>query len=82
MDTYTTAVRSCLSQDYKTAADSKGDQPNTCGDSQSRRWGRHQAVDDPLEPKVQGAILLQSMLRLAAPHNEVVLERFVPVPLD
>lgn len=68
--------------DYKTAADSKGDQPNTSGDSQSRRWGRHQAVDDPLEPKVQGAILLQSMLRLAAPHNEVVLESIQAMEMD
>lgn len=32
--------------------------------------------DDPLEPKTQGAILLQSMLRLGSPHNEIVIDRY------
>ncbi|KIJ32368.1 hypothetical protein M422DRAFT_265865 [Sphaerobolus stellatus SS14] len=30
--------------------------------------------EDPLEPKIQGSLLLQAILRLQAPHNEVILE--------
>jgi hypothetical protein len=33
-------------------------------------------MDDPLEPTVQGAILLQSLLRLDEPHNLLVTERY------
>lgn len=31
--------------------------------------------DDPLAPKIQGAILLQSLLRLSSPHNQPVIDR-------
>jgi nucleolar protein 9 len=32
--------------------------------------------------KTQGALLLQSMLHLSAPHNQVVLDRYVPIVLS
>ncbi|KAH9943000.1 ARM repeat-containing protein [Epithele typhae] len=31
-------------------------------------------TEDPLEPKTQGAVLLQSILRLPSPHNDIVLD--------
>ena len=30
---------------------------------------------DPMEAKTQGVILLQSLLRLAEPHNQIVIDR-------
>jgi nucleolar protein 9 len=36
---------------------------------------RPQAKYNPMEPKVQGAILLQSLLRLPEPHNQIVITR-------
>ena len=38
--------------------------------------GYRDITDDPLEPTVQGAILLQSLLRLDEPHNLLVTERY------
>lgn len=32
-------------------------------------------TEDPLEPKVQGAVLLQSLLRLNEPNNQLVIDR-------
>ncbi|KAI1793004.1 ARM repeat-containing protein [Ganoderma leucocontextum] len=45
------------------------------------RHKRHK-TEDPLEPKVPGAILLQSMLRLPSPHNESVLVSLQAMRLD
>lgn len=36
---------------------------------------RHQVANNVTEPKVQGAILLQSVLRLPEPHNRIVIAR-------
>ncbi|TFY55659.1 hypothetical protein EVG20_g9240 [Dentipellis fragilis] len=50
----------------------------------SRRRYRKDTDEDPLEPKVAGALLLQSLLRLPDPHNQLVLSRcapFLPIPL-
>jgi nucleolar protein 9 len=38
--------------------------------------GHGDTTDDLLEPKVQGAILLQSLLRLNEPHNLLVTDRY------
>jgi nucleolar protein 9 len=37
--------------------------------------GRENTAEGPLEPTVQGAVLLQSLLRLNEPHNQLVLDR-------
>lgn len=37
--------------------------------------GYRDSAEDPLEPKVQGALLLQSLLRLDEPYNELVTNR-------
>lgn len=42
--------------------------------SHRRRMGRMKHVD-PLEPNMQGALLLQAILRLPSPHNEIVVSR-------
>ena len=36
---------------------------------------RQQVRADPLEPTTSGALLVQSLLRLHAPHNALVLDR-------
>lgn len=47
---------------------------------------RDKAASDGLEPTTTGALLLQSLLRLHAPHNSLVLDRCVHgsdyIPLD
>ena len=37
---------------------------------------RDQVKSNPLEPTTTGALLLQSLLRLHAPHNALVLDRY------
>lgn len=44
---------------------------------QKRRMMGRQRVADPLTPNMQGALLLQSILRMPSPHNEIVLNRRV-----
>ena len=34
-----------------------------------------EAAADPIEPTTSGALLVQSLLRLHAPHNALVLDR-------
>ncbi|TBU50501.1 ARM repeat-containing protein [Dichomitus squalens] len=43
---------------------------------------KRRKTEDPLEPKVPGAVLLQSMLRLPSPHNDVVLHSLQAMSLD
>lgn len=35
-----------------------------------------ETIDDPMGPKIPGALLLQSILALPAPHNQVILDRY------
>jgi hypothetical protein len=37
---------------------------------------QHERMNNILEPRVQGAILLQSLLRLPEPHNQLVIARY------
>ncbi|GJE84753.1 nucleolar protein 9 [Phanerochaete sordida] len=39
-----------------------------------RNHQRKESAEDPMTPKTQGALLLQSMLQLEAPHNQVILD--------
>ncbi|OCH95874.1 ARM repeat-containing protein [Obba rivulosa] len=61
-------------QEYKAAIVAKGDQADKDGDEHAKRRGKAKAGDDPLEPKTQGAVLLQAMLRISTPHNEPILD--------
>ncbi|CDO74124.1 hypothetical protein BN946_scf185043.g174 [Trametes cinnabarina] len=43
---------------------------------------KRRKADDPLEPSVQGAVLLQSILRLPCPHIDVVLNSLQALGVD
>lgn len=64
-------------QEYKTALTNCENTKNVEKEQKPGDKRRHgyKASDDPLEPKTQGALLLQSMLHLSAPHHECVLNR-------
>ncbi|KAL0949796.1 hypothetical protein HGRIS_009833 [Hohenbuehelia grisea] len=55
--------------------------PEPKEDPNRSKYGR-QKVEDPLEPKVQGALLLQSMLLLPEPHNLAVVESIACLPIE
>lgn len=70
-------------QDYIKAKDKITDTKAAQDNQQNSRHGKYNqrkdSVEDPMTPKTQGALLLQSMLQLPAPHNQVVLDRCVPL---
>ncbi|KAH7930051.1 ARM repeat-containing protein [Leucogyrophana mollusca] len=43
---------------------------------------RKVANENPREPKVQGALLLQSLIRLSEPHNQLVLDSIKSLPME
>lgn len=45
-------------------------------DVHGRKRGRNGEADDQREPKVQGALILQSLMRLDEPHCSIVVDRF------
>lgn len=47
------------------------------GHGRGKHYQRKDNTEDPMAPKTQGALLLQSILQLPAPHNQAVLERWV-----
>ncbi|GBE79200.1 Nucleolar protein [Sparassis crispa] len=69
-------------EDYKAALTARGEQPADAEKRPSGRRGRSNVEEDPLEPKTQGAVLLQAMLRLPAPHNELVIDSIQALSMD
>ncbi|OBZ71991.1 Nucleolar protein 9 [Grifola frondosa] len=68
------ALRLKTLPDYKVALSSRDPEVKGKTEDESHKKRRKTDVDeDPLEPKTQGAVLLQSLLRLPAPHSQVVL---------
>ena len=70
-------------QEYRkllASRNSEAQLPETETSEPPRKRSKNAASEDPLEPKTQGAVLLQSMLRLSAPHNDVVVKRYSPLP--
>ncbi|KDQ64985.1 hypothetical protein JAAARDRAFT_28650 [Jaapia argillacea MUCL 33604] len=61
----------------------EGDEVHKQQDSMKKR-GRRGVVPDeaPMEPKVQGALLLQSMLRLPDPHYQLVLSSIQSLSIE
>ncbi|KAA1466051.1 ARM repeat-containing protein [Dentipellis sp. KUC8613] len=55
-------------------------QPEEPAEPSKRRY-RKDTDEDPLEPKVAGALLLQSLLRLPDPHNQLVLSSIQSLPM-
>ncbi|GLB33404.1 putative ARM repeat-containing protein [Lyophyllum shimeji] len=47
-----------------------------------RRKGRQEASKTVLEPKIQGSVLLQSLLRLPDPHNQIVVANIASLPVE
>nr|GAT46208.1 predicted protein [Mycena chlorophos] len=43
---------------------------------------KHNKDNDPHEPKVQGAVLLQSLLRLPEPFNQLVIDSLNALPIE
>ncbi|KAI0721971.1 armadillo-type protein [Cerioporus squamosus] len=72
-------LKSSQVSDYQRALTSAGQDEEK--ETEEPRHKRRK-TDDPLEPKTQGAILLQSMLRLPSPHNEAVLDSLQALNLD
>ena len=70
-----------LSQEYaaasriNAAAPSSHELQDEIPEKQPRK-SRDKALPKPLEPTTTGALLLQSLLRLHAPHNGLVLNRY------
>lgn len=71
-------------QDYEKA---KSKTPDVSVEEEKRQHSRHgkhaqrkDSGEDLMSPKTQGALLLQSLLQLASPHNQVVLDRFALLP--
>ncbi|CCM04038.1 uncharacterized protein FIBRA_06196 [Fibroporia radiculosa] len=71
------------SRDYQAAAAKAGQATKPEAETQSR-WqrGKIDANQDSLEPKTQGAVLLQSLLRLSAPHNQIVVDSIQALRID
>lgn len=58
-------------QDYQTAlASAKKEQDD---DKHDEPLHKRRKTEDPLEPKVQGALLLQAMLQLPSPYNDTII---------
>ncbi|KAF8164817.1 armadillo-type protein [Crassisporium funariophilum] len=65
--------------DYKAAVASRSTQDKP----PPTHHGRPElSASDPLEPKIQGSILLQSLLRLSEPHNQFVLDSILSLPIE
>ncbi|TFK35011.1 armadillo-type protein [Crucibulum laeve] len=73
-------------QEYQLAVASRSNESPKKEQSQQRygygRSGGPSPPCDPLEPKIQGSILLQSILRLPAPHNQIVIDSINSLPID
>lgn len=72
--------------DWDRALKAKGANPDAQQEKQQPSGGkgknqnhqRKESMEDPMTPKTQGALLLQSLLQLDAPHNQVILDRYEP----
>ncbi|GJJ07712.1 hypothetical protein Clacol_001917 [Clathrus columnatus] len=65
-------------KEYQEALERKrqAEQEKPTDESENRGYRPHRGGDEtnPLEPKIQGSLLLQAMLSLHTPHNEMVLD--------
>ena len=65
-------------QEYREAlanTEAKASQANEERDNRPNKKRPPRDAQDPLEPKIAGALLLQSLLKLPSPHNQIVLDR-------
>ncbi|KAG6813198.1 hypothetical protein H0H92_013318 [Tricholoma furcatifolium] len=69
-------------QEYQASLNSATTAPQT---PVHKRHGRRPEIAAPIKsngPKIQGSILLQSLLRLPMPHNEVVTASLASLPME
>ncbi|KAF8583989.1 ARM repeat-containing protein [Ramaria rubella] len=76
-----------LSNEYRNAltqvlTTGKGDHDVTNESQHSGRGTIYKHEQDLLEPKIQGSLLLQSVLRLHEPHNNIILESLYHLPQE
>ncbi|KAF5388249.1 hypothetical protein D9615_000027 [Tricholomella constricta] len=66
--------------EYKTALEAN---PSSAPqNAPSKKYGRQGAPGDVVEPKIQGSILLQSLLRLPDPHNQIAISNIASLPIE
>lgn len=78
IDVFTASACSTLdicSKVYQKAKAEQASKTEEKEDAPNRRYHREPTVN-PMAPKTQGALILQSLLHLPAPHNQVVLDRY------
>ncbi|KAF9448476.1 hypothetical protein P691DRAFT_800795 [Macrolepiota fuliginosa MF-IS2] len=54
----------------------------TGAQKQDRANGKGKLAKDPLEPQIQGSLLLQSLLQLPEPHYQVVIDSIKTLPIE
>ena len=59
----------------KAKAAQRRNQNDASEPAKTGRRNQRNVTEDPTAPKTQGALILQSMLRLPYPYNQVVLDR-------
>ncbi|KAH7103039.1 ARM repeat-containing protein [Auriculariales sp. MPI-PUGE-AT-0066] len=70
-----TILRQMTPSEYRSAFESVGEKSSADASSgKPKRWQRTGEAHDALEPKVQGALLLQSLLHLPEPHHSIVVD--------
>ncbi|EIN10789.1 ARM repeat-containing protein [Punctularia strigosozonata HHB-11173 SS5] len=74
-------------QDYRGTVASSNHEGDDAGGHEPRgsrppRTRGNKSSLDPLEPKVQGALLLQSLLRLSSTHNQIVTDSILNTTQD
>ncbi|PPQ90881.1 hypothetical protein CVT25_007351, partial [Psilocybe cyanescens] len=67
--------------DYHTALAEKTKNDESASHSHSHHH-KSRAVQDPLEPKIQGSVLMQSMLRLPEAYNQFVIDGIFALSLS
>ncbi|KAG5645777.1 hypothetical protein DXG03_005314 [Asterophora parasitica] len=68
-----------LAEEYKTALEEKH---VPVPEHAPRKHGRQGATSDAMESKIQGSILLQSLLRLPGPHNQIVVSNIASLAIE
>lgn len=68
-------------KDYRAAVANKAKQEQEQPDA-SHNQGRGAQAHSPLEPKIQGSVLLQSLLKLPEPHNLFVTDSILALSIE
>ncbi|KAI0347012.1 ARM repeat-containing protein [Trametopsis cervina] len=76
-------MRLMTAEEYEEFVRSRGSSTKTeLPNAQPRRRGQAEASEEQGAVRTQGAVLLQSMLKLPSPHNSVVLDSIFAQPIE